>query len=457
MERKYYDLTSAQMILFFSQKYTIHKQVNNICTSVLTDMELDFDILKKAIEKAYERNDSFRVRIVEVDKVMKQYFGEYEKPSIQCLDFRGRTQDEMENTLYRIARKPVTVFGTQMSRIYMMHSFDGKCGLYFVVSHLILDSWAITTFFKDILAIYEALLNGTEMPKPLYSYEKLLNTELNYRNTEAYKKDRAFLENEFNGKEEPIFTHINGYSILEKYRVKMKNPDLRSCNGDISNILFTKAKNVMLPVPGELAARMESYSTANNVSLQSVVLAALRTYLSKVNKNEKDIGFHTVVARRGTLQEKYTGGTRVHFMPFRTIIDENKTFKEACEIINDKQSSIYRHAEIDPLEVMGMWKKAYNTKGSYFGLSVTFQPVKLTSPGGMRIETKWYGNGTASQNAYLTVMDGDGTGSLKFYYEYQTHAVSFDTIEKMHSYMMKVMEAGTANTNVTIGELLGIE
>ena len=47
MERKYYSLSDAQRILFHSQKYAIYKQVNNICTLVLVDTRLDFDILKK--------------------------------------------------------------------------------------------------------------------------------------------------------------------------------------------------------------------------------------------------------------------------------------------------------------------------------------------------------------------------------------------------------------------------
>ncbi|HZJ99894.1 MAG TPA: condensation domain-containing protein, partial [Tissierellaceae bacterium] len=183
MEKKYYALTPAQMTLFFSQKYTVQKQVNNICTSVLVDQELDFDILKKSIQKAYERNDCLRIRIVKVGKDMKQYFERYEEPEIEYLDFRGKTFEEMEKKLYKFAHKRISNFGESMSKIFMMHSFDGKCGIYFVVSHMIMDSWAISTFYKDILSIYEALKNDTEMPKPLYAYEELLMEELNYKNT----------------------------------------------------------------------------------------------------------------------------------------------------------------------------------------------------------------------------------------------------------------------------------
>lgn len=454
MEKKYYDLSAAQKILFFSQKYTIHKQVNNVCTSILIDEELDFDILKKAIQKAYERNDSLRIRLIKLNKEIKQYFAEYEDPIINYLDFRGKTKEEMEKKLYKIASKPVTIFGKPMSKVYMLHSYDGKCGIYFAVSHMILDSWGITTFFKDVLAIYEALSKDINMPKPLYSYEELLKDELNYKNTEGYKKDREFWEKTLDTSE-PIFTDVNGSSTLEKYRKKKKNPNLRYAQ---VFTLFTKANNVMLPVPKELVSSMETFCEANKLPMQALVLLAYSNYFSKVNNGELDFDIHTVVARRGTLKEKISGGSRVHFMPLRIIYEEKTTFKEACEIISEKQTKIYRHASIDPLEVMGIWKKIFNVPqiGTYLSTSLTFQPVKLVSPSGVQIETKWYGNGAAANPLYLTVMDGDGSGSLKFYYEYQTHCINSDTIQKLHSHMLKVFEAGVSNQDITIGELLNI-
>ena len=60
---EYYDLTAGQQLLLFSQTFTIHKQINNIFTSILLEKKLDFDVLKSAIEYAYEQNDAFRLRM----------------------------------------------------------------------------------------------------------------------------------------------------------------------------------------------------------------------------------------------------------------------------------------------------------------------------------------------------------------------------------------------------------
>jgi hypothetical protein len=455
MEREYYELSHALMELFWQQKMTIHKQVNNLCTSLLADTELDSDILAKAVGIAVERNDSFRVRISKVEKKMKMYFVEHEDPDLGYLDFRGKTKEAMEKKLSKIARKSITRWGKQMSKIYLMHSYDGKCGIYFVVSHMIMDFWAISLFYKDVLAVYDALINGTEMPKPLASYEQLYKKEFNYKSSEAYKRDSEFWE-KYLCTEEPIYNHVSGPGKLEKMRRKRKNPNLRY--GSIIS-LFTKANNVMKLVPRSLVEKMEAYCAEKKVTMQSLVLLAYRSFLSKVNNREKNISYYSVVALRSTLEEKNSGGTRAGALPFNTIMDEDVTFGKACELISGKQSEIYRHGKMPTLELVRMWKRVFNIPmtASYVSSFVTCQPIKMITPSGMKIETKWYGNGAAPLSLYLVVMDGDGTGALKFYYEYRPHEVTLETVEKLHSYMVRFLEAGVANEEITIGELLDIE
>lgn len=455
MDRKYYDLTPSQLILMYSQKYNIYKQVNNISISILMDKELDLDVLERSICKAYERNDALSIRLVKEGDKIKQYFRDIEEPSIEYLDFRDQSFEKMEKDLHKIASKRITNYEKPLSKVYIMNSYDGKMGIFFKVSHFIMDSWSISMFFKDVFAIYDSIKNDKDMPKTLPKYEDLLIEDLNYRNTETYKKDRRFFEEMFD-EDEPLFSHVNGYTVLEQYRKKKKNPDLRYAEAFSIN---TKAKVTMHPVPKELVMKMEDYCASNMLPMQSLVLLAYRSYLSKVNKNQEDITINSVIARRGTLKEKNAGGSRVYFFPFRTIFAADTSFKEACQTINEKQTAIFRHSSCDPLEVVGLFREVYKLpdRGNYATSSVTFQPVKLALDQGTKIETRWYGNGTSSQTLYFTVMDGDGSGGLKFYYEHQTAVVKEETIKKLHSFMMEFLEKGITIENITVGELLEIE
>lgn len=195
--------------------------------------------------KAYERNDCLGIRLVKEGKEVKQFFEKNEKPIIGYLNFKGKTHEEMEKTLYKIARKRISKY-KPLSKVYFMQSFDGKTGLYFKVSHFIMDSWAISMFFKDVFTIYQALLEGSELPKPIPSYEELLIDESNYKATEKYIQDRKYFEDLFKNTEEPIFTHVNGPEILDEYRKKKKNPKLRYAQ---VFTLKTKGDNRSLPFP----------------------------------------------------------------------------------------------------------------------------------------------------------------------------------------------------------------
>ena len=72
---------------------------------------------------------------------------------------------------------------------------------------------------------------------------------------------------------------------------------------------------------------------------------------------------------------------------------------------------------------------------------------------GPAIETRWYSNGAAAQPFYLTVMDGDGTGGLKCYYEYMSNVIQPERVADVHRSMTKVMVEGAKNPDITLKEL----
>ena len=203
---------------------------------------------------------------------------------------------------------------------------------------------------------------------------------------------------------------------------------------------------------------MRRYSSEKRVPIQTMIMLAYRSYLSKVNRREKDVMYYTVLARRATLAEKKSGGSRVQFLPFRTILEEDMTFQGALEALSERQSSIYKHGNYDPLKCIDLLNSVYGKKQTYgyCSGSLTFQPVPLKGPNGAKIYTKWYGNGAAANTFYITIMDDDGSGALRCYYEYKTKVVPRERALDFHEYMLRLIDTGVRNPNITIGELLDI-
>ncbi|NLB21572.1 MAG: hypothetical protein GX829_12320 [Clostridium sp.] len=453
METKtYYQLTPSQIVMFYTRKFSRKKSVVNVPTSIIVHDSLDLDVLENAVKQAIQRWDAFGIRMIKEGGMAKQYFGENEVESIVRLDFSNKTREEMEFTFAKLSVKKLGVYNSPMARIYIITTPEGFNGLFTVISHLIMDSWAISSFYKDVMDIYYYDMGKGEYPKDVVPYEEVLSKELDYRKTPAYERAKAYWENEFK-EDEPIYTDINGSKVLERHRSKKGNEGKRASN--FAFLLITAANDLHWIGKEEIDLFTKFIKNQQLPSLQVLFQMGVRTFLARENKNEKDISTYNVVARRGTLKEKRTGGTRVHFMNFRTFMDESTTFIEGCHKLLTKQNELYRHADFDPFEMMSMEEAAYNRKETerYCSLAMTFQPVPMSIGDGLKIETKWYSNGTTAQLLYITIMDGDGTGGLKCYYEYMSNLTTAEKIKEFHESIVKIMVKGCENPDITLEEL----
>ena len=451
-ERIYYPLTPSQLSIFLSRKYAIHKSVVNVPTSIILKEALNPDVLEESLKEAIGRWDSFGIRIMKDKEQAKQYFSAPSVESIERLDFQRKSRQDMERTFLKLASKKLEIYDAPMARFYVVTTPEGYGGVFSVISHLIMDSWAISMFYKDLFQIYYAHKDGKPYPKAVKPYEDVLKKEIAYRQTEQYQKALAYWKNEFS-REEPIFTHVNGREILEKFRKKKGDDSIRYAG--TFYLRSTAGHDLYWVYKEDIDVMTEFIKEYGFPSLQVLFQMGLRTYLAYINDYESDVSFYNIVARRGTLEEKLTGGTRVHFMHFRTIMDPDITFLEGLHMLLDKQNELYRHADFSPMEMFEVEHALTKVSPgvSYRSVALTFQPVPMKIEGVPEIESRWYSNGAVSQPLYLTVMDGDGTGGLKVYYEYMSNTISKEKIADLHRYMTYVMVEGAKNPNIRLRDL----
>ena len=104
-----YPLTAAQKFHFFYQNFCPKKEVLNIGTSLTIEMELDMELLKKAIYQAYDRCEAMRLRFAQ-DKqgTWYQYVADKEERDIEYVDFSNGTMEEAEKTMTAGQRFPLS-------------------------------------------------------------------------------------------------------------------------------------------------------------------------------------------------------------------------------------------------------------------------------------------------------------------------------------------------------------
>ncbi|MDD7641634.1 MAG: condensation domain-containing protein [bacterium] len=455
---KTYPLTAAQKFHFFYLDRCPKKEVMNIGTSLTIEVELDVDELRRAIYKAFERSEGMRIRFTydKKEKQWYQYIVEKEDSEIEYVDFTGKTMEEAEKIMTGWTQVPFEREDSPMSRIVIIKTPDGNQGLYLLGDHMVLDAQSLIMFMKDIIELYcHAKFEGVDYPKEMRSYIEQVEKDLAYENnSKAQQRDREFFHKLID-ESEPIFNGIDGPQPLIEAR--KKNPNARAAHFITP---YVDSALDIFHLEGEPTARLMKFCEEQHISLQCLLIMGIRTYFQKLNGND-DVSFNVAYARRATLAEKKSGGTRIHSFPFRTIIPEDKTFLEGIHMIRDGQNEIFRHTNFDPVEYFAYRAQKYPVEpgASYEPMSLTYQPMTqkdqgLNKLGDIKYKTKWYPNGATSQAMYLTVMHRPEDNGLDFNFEHQKAAVSKEQLEYFYYYMCKIMFKGIEKPYLPIGDIL---
>ena len=453
-----YPLTAAQRIHNYSIKYCPYHQLLCIGTGLYIQQETDFYILKEAIHEAINRFESMRLRFLkDEDDTVYQYLVPFDDRDIPLYDFSNWNEEDAHNEMRKWTAEPFKRFHSPMNKIVMIKLPDGYNGIYLKVDHMTMDSSSIIAFNKDVLEIYCAKRYGIDYPKPLQSYIKALEKDLEYEaGSPARKRDEEFWQAEIEA-DEPFYTDFNGMGRLITQRRENNNPDQRSA---VVTSLTPEASISVYQLEKEPSDRLMQFCQENRVPMATLLLMGLRTVLSKFNNDEKDVSIKSCVARRGTLLEKFSGGTRIHFFPLRTIIEPETTFLDGLKIIQEGQNKIFRHANFDPIEFTMRRSKyrKFQPGASYESISLTYQPLTIkddTLPvPDIPYKSFWYTNGVAAQPLYLTVMHRVEDGGLSFNFEYQKNVVTDYEMEYLYYYLCRVLFRGIEDKTRTVGEIL---
>ncbi len=451
---KFYDLIPSQDTMYLMQKFTFHKQIVQIPTSFMVDMDVDFNVLTKALNIEIERNDSMRLRFKKEGKKIQQYFlDSYRIDSVKVLSFK--TESEQNEFFTKDAQKPVRFMKDECYRIYFFNSYNGYKGIYLNASHMAMDAMGILVFYLDLLAIYKALKKGEEMPAPLLKYEDYIVKEHEkLKNEERFEKDKKFYDEYFRGAGEPVYAAVHGPEFLEKERKKKKNPDLKVPSA--YSPLYDKAEVIKKNFSPELSDKILNFCKERSVAPESLMLLAMRTHISWLNGREP-FGFQLLMcSKRITYKDMKTGGCMAQPLQIRTRIEENLTFSEALEEFLTVRTSLYRHLTYPYTVARDQLREIYNYSVIQGPASMMFSwlPVPVTEFTDFKFDFKTYNLGRYFSPLYAICYPDPQKNSIALHYMYRVKLVSPENLEALHNNTAKIIEMGIANPDITIGELL---
>jgi len=453
--KKSYPLIPPQEMIQFMLKYSFfHKQVTQIPESIIVTKEIDFNVMKKAFNIEIERNDCLRLRFFkEKGKIMQYFLDEFKLESIPVIDFKS--EQERIDVLTADARKPVKMLKDETFRVKFFRTHDNRCGVYINVHHLVMDNAAVFTFFADLFAVYDSLINGTDFPKPLGKYEDIIIKELAYvSNSENLKSEEKAYRDFFEKDGEPLYLGVEGPKFLEAERKKKKNPNLKAPS--LFDPIHDKAELTKYNIPYDDSCKIFDFMKENGISGECLVQLAMRLHVSKINNRHNDTYFIVLCPRRRTIKEKRAGGTLAVPLPWRIALPEETTFREAIDKMSELQFWAFKHMDYPYLEYRALQQKMYNYSAAAGASTMMFSwfPLEAGSMNNWEYEFEGYSLGRYIMVLYTFAMKDTHSGCLKLSCMHRTKFVSVEDIKALHIGTAKALKLGVENPDLTLGEII---
>lgn len=453
---KLYDIIPSQETMYLMIKFSFHKQLIQIPTSFTIDKEYDIDLMKKAIEIEFQRNDSLRLEYFKVDGKIKQHFRTNEEFKLDEIHVKNfASLEEQEAFFAEDAQKPILFLKGQTYRIYLFKTEGAGNGIYFNVTHMNLDAMGVVIFYFDLLKVYNALKDGTEMPAPLASFEEYVNEEFaRLADKKKMAKHEAFYRDYFLKGGEPYYAAVHGPEFLEKERKKKKDPD-RRC-GTAYNPIYDKCDTIVKHIDPETSKKIFDFCIERKMAPESLLELGLRTHCSAINYRIDDVFLMSMCSKRATNKEKNMGGCVTQPLQVRTIIPESFTFEQALNEFTSTRTKLFRHSTYPYTALREMTREMFN-----FGmvqapacLMFSWIPVPIVQDLPFKIDFRTYNLGRYFSPLYVITSPDPKDMGINMNYMYRVKLSTAQHIEDLHQNALKVVLAGIENPNITIGELL---
>lgn len=457
--REYYPLTAAQKMHHnWIQNYKT-QQVSGVSVVASLQSPLDFGLLKKCIQLEFERYGCMRIRFTRPDEKgeVKQYIVKRETRDIPVKDLSGMSMAEADELMQQWAYETFDGDDIPLCDVTMVKLPEGYNGFFIHMDHRLIDSCGLVVMINDLMELYTHYRFQSDYPKDLADYEEVLKKDLKRAgNEKRFAKDKRFWDEQLDALGEPLYSDIQGPSVLEEARERHGNKSLRAADIEMKN-LFVEVKDYYLePEPTK---NLMDFCMNHQLSMTNLLLLGIRTYLSKVNNGQEDISIQNFISRRSTHDEWTSGGSRTIMFPCRTVISGDTEFIAAAYEIQNVQNKIYMHSNYDPALIQEEMRKRYHTpeNTAYESCYLTYQPmpVKLENPHLINISqhSKWFANGAATKKMYLTVSHTE-QGGMNFSFHYQTAHLKEHDMELLYYYMMRILFKGIAEPDMSIGEIM---
>ena len=427
-----YDLTTPQKSIFLTEKFYGKTNLNNVCGTFYSTEKLNFNTLKKSLNVFFKNNDSFKIKLKQIDGEIKQYFSDINDIDFEIVEIKNK--EEQTALEEKIASEIFDLYESLLFKIVMFKYPDGHGGFVINSHHIISDSWTNGIIANGVALIYSKLKNNEEYSKDEnLSYKKYIESEESYKLSSKFQRDKLYWED--------VFSTVPEVATI---------PSIKNVSNNQESL---EAKRLLIPFNDDVFFKIKTYCQDKKVSLYNFFMAVYALYIGRVSGLDEFV-IGTPILNRSNFKEKQTTGMFINTLPLKINLVNEITFLENLKEISSRSMALLRHQKYSFQNIIENLRKKEPNLPKLYNILYSYQITKMNeNMEALEHTTSWTFNKSISDDLDIHMFEWNEEDSIKVAYDYKINKYDEQDILDFHARILRVINQVIENENILLKDI----
>ncbi|HZU03255.1 MAG TPA: amino acid adenylation domain-containing protein, partial [Ktedonobacteraceae bacterium] len=429
-------LSPAQERLLLLDQLKTNTTLTTLSISIkISHIEIHARLLETALNRLVQRHEALRATFQEKDGQPLQVIAPTMTISLPVIDLQALPAAEQVAEIVRLeteeAQKPFDLFRGPLVRASLLRLKIDEHVLLLNLHQIICDRWSAGVCIRELTSLYDAL--ASDLPytgaEPSLSYADVVQQEQAWLESDAAGEQLVYWKRQLAG--------LPASLDLPTDRPRMPEPTLRKASYHVA-------------VPQRLSEAVRTLGQREQVSLDTVLVAALQTLLYRYTEQE-DVVIGTVTTGRSAKNEAMVGCFE-NTLALRSHLSGDLSFRS---LLSQAGETIQQARQHQQLPFASLLKELPQERAadlrSFFQVMLTLTPPSIALPPAWSVARMVVGAGTSLSDLHLTIEER--AEGLLAHFEYSTDLFDEATIARMAGHWQMVLEGVVANPEQPLSAL----
>ncbi|MCH9647872.1 MAG: amino acid adenylation domain-containing protein [Deltaproteobacteria bacterium] len=436
---EHYPLSFGQQRLWFLNELLPGIAAYNIPFAGHLEGRLQTALLEASLNEVIRRHEVLRSRFYRVEGQAVQQVVEPEDVALRLVDLRGLPEAARDKLLECLpsleARCPFDYHRAPLLRLTLFRLAGHTHFLQVTLPHIVTDAWSTNLFFRELPAIYNALLEGRPSPlEPLAIQVKDHAVWQRGELTEARRKPLLDFWKQ----------QMEGAPTILDLPSDRPRPPRQSYQG----------RRHPLFLPPRLASRVESFRQRRGATAFMTFLAIYGTLLHRVTGQQTLLVGSPAVTREPEETHDLIGFF-INTVVLRLDFQGRPTFEEMMVRVREVCLSAFAHQELPFQDLVELfWRERSLARAPLTQATFVLQNVHISPPRLRGLElTQFQQTPTLTARDDLLLGLWETGDTPEGWLEYNTDIFDRSTIERMAGHFLRLLEGALEDPRRPLDEL----